>query len=114
MGMSYSTQRYDGGNPLTLRDLSDGSRNAGEVYAYDEFLVVPGVSVRYGAGYARYDYLTERNLFSPSLQVTVSPITNTRVSASASRRALAPGAEEFLPPGRHRRLAAAAAHVFVD
>jgi hypothetical protein len=99
VGMSYSTQRYDGGNPLTLRDLSDGSRNAGHVYAFDEFLVLPGVSVRYGAGYARYDYLTNRNLFSPSLQVTVSPMNAMRVSASASRRASAPGAEEFLPPG---------------
>ena len=37
LGMSYSTQRYDGGNPLTLRDVSDGSRNAGTVYGSDTF-----------------------------------------------------------------------------
>ena len=29
IGLSYATQRYDGGNPAALRDVTDGSRNAG-------------------------------------------------------------------------------------
>ena len=37
VGLSYSTQRYDGGNPLALRDVTDGSRNVGTVYGYDSF-----------------------------------------------------------------------------
>ncbi|MGC4085866.1 MAG: carboxypeptidase-like regulatory domain-containing protein [Vicinamibacterales bacterium] len=40
VGMSYSTQRYGGGNPLALRDVTDGSRNVGTVYAYRQLLVV--------------------------------------------------------------------------
>ena len=39
IGMSYSTQRYDGGNPLALRDVTDGSRNAGTVYGFDTFTI---------------------------------------------------------------------------
>ena len=35
VGLSYSTQRYDGGNLLALRDVADGSRNVGTVYGYD-------------------------------------------------------------------------------
>ena len=33
IGLSYSTQRYDGGNVAALRDVTDGSRNAGAIYA---------------------------------------------------------------------------------
>jgi hypothetical protein len=98
VGMSYSTQRYDGGNPLALRDVSEGSRNVGTVYAYDSFTVSPGAIVSFGTEYARYDYLSHRALVSPRVALTLTPTANTRVSATVSRRALAPGAEEFLPP----------------
>ncbi len=37
VGLSYSTQRYDGGNPLALRDVTDGSRNVGTVYGFEWF-----------------------------------------------------------------------------
>jgi len=98
VGMSYSTQRYDGGNPLALRDVTDGSRNAGAMYAFDTFAVTPALSVTYGARYARYDYLDNRSLLSPRVELTVTPDEHTRLSAGMSRRAQAPGAEEFLPP----------------
>jgi hypothetical protein len=98
-GMSYSTQRYDGGNPLALRDVADGARNAGMVYVADTFTIAPAVSVSYGGRYAQYDYLEQRTLVSPRFSVTVAPGDGFRLSASVARRALAPGAEEFLPPG---------------
>jgi hypothetical protein len=100
VGMSYSTQRYDGGNPLALRDLSDGSRNAGTVYGYDSVTLSPEVTLAFGAEYAHYDYLTNnRTLLSPRVALTLTPVSNTRITASVASRSLAPGAEEFLPPG---------------
>jgi hypothetical protein len=98
VGMSYSAQRYDGGNPLSLRDVTAGSRSAGVVYAFETFTIAPSISVTYGARYAQYDYLDNRNLLSPRIEVTTTPAEHLRVSAQLSRRALAPGAEEFLPP----------------
>ena len=99
IGMSYSTQRYDLGGPLAVRDVTDGSRNAGTVYAFETFTVTPSISVTYGARYAQYDYLDKRGLLSPRVEVTTTPADHLRVIAKMSRRALAPGAEEFLPPG---------------
>ena len=98
IGMSYSTQRYDGGNPLALRDVADGSRNAGAVYGFDAFTITPAFVLTYGGRYARYDYLDNRTLISPRVELTVTPASHLRVRAQLSRRAQAPGAEEFLPP----------------
>lgn len=98
VGMSYSTQRYDGGNPLALRDVTDGSRNAGAVYGFDTFTITPAFVLTYGGRYARYDYLDNRTLISPRVELTVTPAAHLRVGAQLSRRAQAPGAEEFLPP----------------
>jgi hypothetical protein len=99
VGLSYSTQRYDGGNPLAMRDVTDGSRNVGTVYGYDSFMMTPEATVTFGAEYARYDYLSRRALLSPRVELTLSPTSTTRLTASLSQRSLAPGAEEFLPPG---------------
>ena len=52
----------------------------------------------YGARFSRYDYLAESSLFSPRVELTLSPGDHFRLNALASSRALAPGAEEFLPP----------------
>jgi len=99
IGLSYSTQRYDGGNLLTLRDVSENTRNVGRVYAYDTLKFTPMLAVTYGAAYGRYDYLKDRSLVSPRMEVTLTPVDQWRITSSVSRRALAPGAEEFLPPG---------------
>ncbi len=99
IGLSYATQRYDGGNPAALRDVTDGSRNAGAIYAFDTFTLTPAVAVTYGGRYARYDYLDGKGLFSPRIALTLSPGAHFRIEAIASRRVVAPGAEEFLPPG---------------
>lgn len=99
LGLSYATQRYDGGNPAALRDVTDGSRNAGAVYGFDTWTISPALALTYGARYARYDYLESKGLISPRASFTVSAGDNVRVSTTASRRSIAPGAEEFLPPG---------------
>jgi hypothetical protein len=98
IGSSYSTQRYDGGNFEALRGITDGSRNAGTIYGVDTFAIAPAVTLTYGARYAHYDYLEDRNLLSPRAVLTIRPLNRFRVSAAASRREVAPGAEEFMPP----------------
>jgi outer membrane receptor protein involved in Fe transport len=96
-GMSYSLQRYEGGNTAAL-SLSDPARNVGAVFAFDDWQLSPALSLEYGATVAHYDYLTGRPLFSPRATVTVSPASAWRVRATAAREVSAPGAEEFLPP----------------
>lgn len=97
-GMSYSLQRYEGGNTAALSAVTDTARNVGSVFAYDEWQISRYVSVNVGAHYARYDYLDSDTMLSPRLSTTFSPSKNWNLRASASREASAPGAEEFIPP----------------
>ena len=96
LGLSYSTQRYDGGNALALGAIRDSARNVGSVYGFDEWTLSPRLVVGYGTAYARYDYLGGPGVWSPRLTLTV-PLNGFRVKALASQRALVPGAEEFAP-----------------
>ena len=96
VGMSYSLQRYDGSNPSALAAVSDGNRYAGMVYAIDSWSVTDRISLAYGARFANYGYI-DKALVSPRARLTVAPIDTVRVSVGASRRSLAPGAEEFVP-----------------
>jgi hypothetical protein len=98
VGLNYSTQRYEGGNPLALRNLRDGSRNVGAVYGYDSVTLSPEATIAFGGEYARYDYLDSKTLISPRVELTLTPATSTRLTTSISQRSQAPGAEEFLPP----------------
>jgi hypothetical protein len=97
VGMSYSTQRYDGGNPAALAAVTDGARNAAEVYGFDRWTVGPKLVMGYGARYSHYDYLTGGGWLSPRVSATVTPVDRLRVHVLAARRMLAPGAEEFVP-----------------
>jgi hypothetical protein len=97
IGLSYSTQRYEGGNFAALRDVAEGTRNAGALYAFDTFSITPVLTLSYGGRYSRYDYLEGRSLFSPRVALTVEPAAHFRVSTILSSRAVAPGAEEFMP-----------------
>jgi carboxypeptidase family protein len=96
LAWSYSTQEYQGGNPLALAAVSDGNRNVGEIYGLDRWTVGPGVSVEYGGRYARYDYLAQPALFSPRLGLSLEPTKTFRVRTVLAQRMIAPGAEEFL------------------
>jgi hypothetical protein len=97
-GMSYSLQRYEGGNTAALESVSDTARNVGSVFAYDEWQVSRYIGLSYGANYARYDYMNAPALFSPRFAATLSPWTSWRVRVAASHDESAPGAEEFIPP----------------
>jgi hypothetical protein len=96
-GMSYSLQRYEGGNTAALT-LPDTARNVGSVFAFDDWQITPVLSLEYGASYAHYDYLKGQPLFSPRVAVAYSPARLWRVRVSAAREVSVPGAEEFLPP----------------
>jgi hypothetical protein len=95
-GMSYSLQRYDGSNPAALAAVADGNRYAAVLYAYDAFTVSRKVTLLYGGRYAKYGYLDD-SLFSPRARLTIAPTESLRVSFGVARRAVAPGAEEFVP-----------------
>jgi hypothetical protein len=97
LGLSYSTQHYEGGNFAALQGVTEGSRNAGAVYGFDTFSISPRVTLTYGGRYARYDYLEGPGLTSPRVALTVEPVDHFRVSTMLSHRAIAPGAEEFMP-----------------
>jgi outer membrane receptor protein involved in Fe transport len=95
--MSYSLQRYEGGNTAALMAVADTARNVGSVFAYDEWQISRYISIDYGASYAHYDYLRGPSLFSPRLEASLSPSKAWRLYVAASRDVSAPGAEEFLP-----------------
>lgn len=100
-GLSYSTQRYLGGNAEALAAMRDGSRNVASMHAYDNWTLNPRLSVSYGAEYANYDYLAERGLLSPRVTVSVRPSPDAPsfvVRGTVVHRELAPGAEEFVTP----------------
>jgi hypothetical protein len=99
-GLSYGMQSYLGGNASALAAVAEGDRNVGVVYGYDEWTISPRVTVNYGAKYARYDYLARQALVSPRASVTLTPVLDDtfRMRVAVSRRASAPGAEEFVPP----------------
>jgi hypothetical protein len=96
LGMSYSLQHYDGSNPFAQAALADGNRYAGVFYAVDTWKVSDRVSLAYGARYANYGYI-EKGLLRPRARLSVTPIEALRLTIGASRRATAPGAEEFVP-----------------
>jgi outer membrane receptor protein involved in Fe transport len=98
LGLTYSTQEYQGGNPAALAAVTDGSRNVGELYAFDRWAAARRITLEYGARYAHYDYLENRGLLSPRVGVTLEPFERTRVRATVAQRMVAPGAEEFLSP----------------
>ena len=98
IGCSFATQRYDGGNPAALRDVTDGSRNAGAIYGFDTFTVTPALVLTYGGRYARYDYLDGKTLISPRVALSVAP-TDIPDHTRSRPIAVRPRSREFLPPG---------------
>ncbi len=97
-GFSYTMQRYIGGNIAALSSVADGQRHAGKVYAYDNWQVTQKLNLSYGAEYSRYGYLDSEGLLSPRIEVIFKAIPKLKIRALASRREIAPGAEEFQPP----------------
>ncbi len=101
VGFSYSTQRTTSAVPLGLPSLDRTAvtgRAAGTLYGVGQVVLSRRLTIDYGARYSRYDYLDRVDLFSPSVMVTLVPLDRFRIRAGASRRMLAPGAEEFMEP----------------
>lgn len=98
VGLSYSAQDYQGGNPVALAAMRGESRNAAEIYGFDRWRVSPWLEVDYGTRYARYGYIdNERGLMSPRFGLNWTPAKDTRISALVTQRMVVPGAEEFMP-----------------
>jgi hypothetical protein len=101
VGFSYSTQRAPSAGPLGPLGLERAAltgRAAGTLYGVGQVVLSRRLTIDYGARYSRYDYLDGAGLFSPSVMVTLVPLDRFRIRAGASRRMLAPGAEEFMEP----------------
>jgi hypothetical protein len=99
VGLSYSTQEYQGGNPAALAAVTETGRNVGQIYGYDSWRISPSVTVDMGGAYSHFDYLERRALLSPRAGVTIEPVKGTRVLAVVAQQMIAPGAEEFLSSG---------------
>ena len=97
-GMTYSLQRYQGGNFAALQAVPDGHRKVASLSAAHEFDLTPRWTIGYGARYEHYDYLEGYGLVSPSMKVSFAPAASLRLHAKASMHQVAPGAEEFVPP----------------
>ena len=68
------------------------------MHGFDTFAVTRAVAVTYGTRFDHYDYLEGENLLSPRVGLVLTPEAHTRINTLLSLRALAPGAQEFLPP----------------
>jgi len=99
-GVSYGTQRYQGGSVEPLPLVADAGRSVGTIRVYDNWTISPRLSVNYGARYAYYDYVAQPSLFSPRASMALTPFEGDtfKVRAAVSRRVTAPGAAEFVPP----------------
>jgi hypothetical protein len=98
VGVSYGAQPEVEGAPQQWRGTASGARGVAGVYAFDRWRVRPGLSLDYGVRVDRYDYLARPELVSPHVGGRIAVLPRTSIIAMASRRLIAPGADEFLPP----------------
>lgn len=98
VGVTYSLQRYEGGNFAALQAVPDGHRKVASISATHDIDVTRRWMVGYGARYEHYDYLEGYGLVSPSAKAVFTPTAGFQLHARASRQQIAPGAEEFVPP----------------
>jgi hypothetical protein len=98
LGFKYSTQGYvsRGGAAQTLATAS--GRSVGGIYGYDRWRFAPRVTLDYGLRIDRYDYTTPHDLLSPRAGLRLQALPRTFVRGGLTRRMVAPGADEFLPP----------------
>jgi hypothetical protein len=98
LGISYSAQGFDPRTPGPGPASPGGARHVAGVSGSDRWQVRPGIALEYGVRLDRYDYLEQPGLVSPSIGGRALVLPRTTLVASASRRRIAPGADEFLPP----------------
>lgn len=98
LGVSYSSQASVTAKAALPSIAAPGSRRVGGAYLFDTWRARPDVTFEYGVRVDRYDYLAETGLVSPSIGARIAVLPAASVTAKASRRLIAPGASEFLPP----------------
>ena len=98
MGLSYSSQLSASGEPAAVAAANDQTRSAGGLRLADRWHVRPALELDYGVRLDRYDYVQGSDFVSPSVGARVALLPRTNLTARASERAIAPGADEFLPP----------------
>jgi len=98
LGVSYSSQASVTAKAALPSIAAPGSRQVGGAYVFDTWRARPDVTFEYGLRVDRYDYLAETGLVSPSIGARIAVLPAASVTANASRRLIAPGASEFLPP----------------
>ena len=94
---SYSRQRSAAASGISVYGIEDDDRSAGGVQVIDHWTISPRFMVDVGGRYARYDYLRDPGLFSPTVTASFSPAGRTWVRVTMTRDMTAPGAEEFVP-----------------
>jgi hypothetical protein len=98
VGMSYGAQGFDADPDRPWYATASASRGVAGVYAFDRWTALPGIVLEYGVRLDRYDYLADPELVSPTVGGRVQVMPGTVVTSQVSRRLVAPGADEFLPP----------------
>ena len=98
VGISYGAQGFDADANRPWYATASTSRGVAGIYAFDRWTAVPGVVLDYGVRIDRYDYLADPELVSPTIGGRVNVLPRTVVTSQVSRRLVAPGADEFLPP----------------
>jgi hypothetical protein len=97
VGLSHGVQ-----GDLTLRGrrvpAGTETRSVSAVHFEDRWQVARALAIRGGLRFDRYDYVESPHLLSPSFEGRLAVRPGTVVVGSASQRATAPGAAEFLPP----------------
>ncbi|HYN09252.1 MAG TPA: TonB-dependent receptor [Vicinamibacterales bacterium] len=97
LGMSFSAQGHTDRQGAALGVPATDIRNVGGIYGFDLWRIRPGITLDYGVRFDRYDYVASR-FISPRVGARVTMFKNTHLITMASRRTVAPGADEFLPP----------------
>ena len=98
VGTSYASQGVLTASSASMGSATLGSRSVGSVYGSDRWSIYPGLELDYGLRLDRFDYVATPNLVSPTLGARVAVAPRTTVLVFTSRRMVAPGANEFLPP----------------
>jgi hypothetical protein len=98
VGVSYGAQGFEAEETRPWYGAAAPSRSVAGVYAFDRWEALPGVVLDYGVRLDRYDYLADPELVSPTVGGRVTVLPRTVVTSRFSRRLVAPGADEFLPP----------------
>jgi hypothetical protein len=98
-GAAYSAQTLTIGDDARFPGAgSPGQRAVGGVYGSDLWHVSQRVDLDYGFRLDRYDYLDQPDLASERAGLRLRVVPALFVTAAASRRMAAPGADQFLPP----------------